>query len=594
MDGTEYEYADFHILTTDGTDVCAARGTYLPTSEGDNQGLFCSQTDTELRAIFNWNNGNRNSPLSWLVDVEQIGSRTKAGVACGVDGETVPAGRCANQLSGGKRAFESMAGSGGAGIRDLNTSNLDSFEKMFARAREFDQNLSGWNTANVTTIAYMFQDAEKFTNGGDSDINNWDTGKVTEMNDAFTRAVLFNHDLSGWDTSEVTTMYAMFYGASSFNGSVSSWNTSKVSKMKSMFKSAVAFNRDLSHFDVGLVTDMSSMFSGAKVFNQDISAWTTGNVSDMTSMFESAKAFNRDLSAWNVTRIARQPSRFFSSATGWTGIDPDTNEPWCNQGEPRWGTDGTGLCLTECSDESIDWSTAATEPGWSCAVDGTAYEYADFHVLNTTNPPTTVCGAEPGERPGLPTGTDILFCKRTGTSIKAIFDWDNRQRYPYPNGDLSPGSGAVQLLDWLQIVEQFGSRSPSDGDCGEDIKPTVGGRCPNQLKAGRSAFYSMKGGGNATAAFENLDVSNLTNMEKMFFNAGKFDQDIGGWDTSNVTNMFQMFDGARAFNQDIGGWDYRKRDEHGITCSTCSTRLQSGPVRMEACPCRRRKQPAGV
>ena len=134
VDGTAYEYADFHILTTDGTDVCAARDTFLPTAEGDNQGLFCSQTDTELRAIFNWNNGNRNKTLSWLVDVEQIGSRTKAGVACGVDGETVPAGRCANQLNGGKRAFKYMAGAGGAGIRDLDTSNLDSFEQMFYRS----------------------------------------------------------------------------------------------------------------------------------------------------------------------------------------------------------------------------------------------------------------------------------------------------------------------------------------------------------------------------------------------------------------------------------------------------------------------------
>ena len=32
----------------------------------------------------------------------------------------------------------------------------------------------------------------------------------------------------------------------------------------------------------------------------------------------------------------------------------------------------------ECSDESINWATAATEAGWSCTVDGTAYEYADF------------------------------------------------------------------------------------------------------------------------------------------------------------------------------------------------------------------------
>ena len=46
----------------------------------------------------------------------------------------------------------------------------------------------------------------------------------------------------------------------------------------------------------------------------------------------------------------------------------------------------------ECSDESIDWTTAATEEGWSCAVDGTAYEYADFHIL-TTDGTTNVCSS---------------------------------------------------------------------------------------------------------------------------------------------------------------------------------------------------------
>ena len=262
VDGTPYAYADFHILTTDGTNVCAARDKFLPTAEGDDEGLFCSQTDTGLRAIFNWNNGNRNKALSWLVDVEQIGSRTRAGVECGVDGETV-ARRCANQLNGGKRAFKEMVGSGGAGIRDLDTSNLDSFEQMFYRARAFDQNLSGWKTANVTTIAQMFQEAAKFTNGGDPGIGNWATGNVTSMADAFDRASSFNHDLSGWNTSKVSNMSAMFYGASSFNGNVSSWNTSKVTNMSSMFKSASAFNRDLSHFDVGSVTDMEKMFSAA-------------------------------------------------------------------------------------------------------------------------------------------------------------------------------------------------------------------------------------------------------------------------------------------------------------------------------------------
>jgi len=51
------------------------------------------------------------------------------------------------------------------------------------------------------------------------------------------------------------------------------------------------------------------------------------------------------------------------------------------------------------------------------------------------------------------------------------------------------------------------------------------------------------------------DVSKVTNMENMFYDAENFNQDIGGWDVSKVTNMDRMFEDATSFNQDIGKWD---------------------------------------
>ena len=37
------------------------------------------------------------------------------------------------------------------------------------------------------------------------------------------------------------------------------------------------------------------------------------------------------------------------------------------------------------------------------------------------------------------------------------------------------------------------------------------------------------------------DVSNVTNMESMFFNCKKFDCDLSNWDVSKVENMHSMF-----------------------------------------------------
>ena len=51
------------------------------------------------------------------------------------------------------------------------------------------------------------------------------------------------------------------------------------------------------------------------------------------------------------------------------------------------------------------------------------------------------------------------------------------------------------------------------------------------------------------------DVSNVTNMEYMFFQCNSFNQDISEWDVSNVTNMSGMFCSCEKFNQNISSWD---------------------------------------
>ena len=47
------------------------------------------------------------------------------------------------------------------------------------------------------------------------------------------------------------------------------------------------------------------------------------------------------------------------------------------------------------------------------------------------------------------------------------------------------------------------------------------------------------------------DVSNVTDMSELFRDATTFNQPLNSWDVSNVTNMNDMFSFARAFNQDI-------------------------------------------
>ncbi|MGN7888320.1 BspA family leucine-rich repeat surface protein [Dyadobacter sp. 22481] len=53
----------------------------------------------------------------------------------------------------------------------------------------------------------------------------------------------------------------------------------------------------------------------------------------------------------------------------------------------------------------------------------------------------------------------------------------------------------------------------------------------------------------------NWDVSHVTNMREMFYNARAFNEPLGNWDVSNVTDMFSLFFAATVFNQPLNSWD---------------------------------------
>ena len=69
----------------------------------------------------------------------------------------------------------------------------------------------------------------------------------------FSGATAFNQDISGWDTAQVTDMRDMFMDASAFNQDISGWDTAQVTDMGYMFKDATAFNQDISNWKTAAV-----------------------------------------------------------------------------------------------------------------------------------------------------------------------------------------------------------------------------------------------------------------------------------------------------------------------------------------------------
>nr|WP_307921416.1 BspA family leucine-rich repeat surface protein [Mycoplasmopsis bovis] len=64
------------------------------------------------------------------------------------------------------------------------------------------------NVSNVNKYAIqMFFEAKKFN----QDISKWNTENVTNMIGLFSGAENFNQPLNSWNVSKVTNMYEMFY-----------------------------------------------------------------------------------------------------------------------------------------------------------------------------------------------------------------------------------------------------------------------------------------------------------------------------------------------------------------------------------------------
>jgi surface protein len=219
-------------------------------------------------------------------------------------------------------------------VNGWNTSNITTMASAFSQARNFNDNIGAWNTSNVTSMGSMFfitSFAGKFNNGGSSDIGNWDTSKVTDMTYMFYNQQTFNQPIgtkavtvgsttyTAWDVKNVTD-FTFFLNITTavgangkFNQDISNWNTSKVTSLYITFSNQPEFNQDLSTkvvtvngvtytaWDTSNVTNMafafinSGSFAGGK-FNGNISNWNTSKVTDFSSFLSNQPKFNQDLS----------------------------------------------------------------------------------------------------------------------------------------------------------------------------------------------------------------------------------------------------------------------------------------------------------
>ena len=67
------------------------------------------------------------------------------------------------------------------------------------------------------------------------------------------------------------------------------------------------------------------------------------------------------------------------------------------------------------------------------------------------------------------------------------------------------------------------------------------------------------------------DVSNVANMDGMFYDCKYLNCDLSKWDVSNVTSMRSMFYGCEKFNGDLSRWDVSNVEDMDLMFYNCKS-----------------------
>ena len=205
-------------------------------------------------------------------------------------------------------------------ISSWDTSNVTNFHGMFEmnlqvnNDNSFNQNISAWDTSSATDMSYMFYNADAFN----QDIGSWNTSSVTNMERMFASTTNFNQNIGAWNLSSLTNISYMFNSAAAFNnggsGTINNWNTSSVTTMRNLFSGATVFNQNIGSWNTSSVTDMKGALSGRDFNNGgngSIDNWDTSSVTNMESMF--GQSFNQDLNSWDVSNVTTMDRMFMNS-----------------------------------------------------------------------------------------------------------------------------------------------------------------------------------------------------------------------------------------------------------------------------------------
>ena len=469
--------------------------------------------------------------------------------------------------------------------RKIFTGQVTSMNNLF-RFKNFNDDISYWDTSNVTDMGNMFRDNDIFG----QDLGNWDVSNVTNMSNMFRGSrFLNNNDITEWDVSNVTNMSLMFKDSEDFNQNISVWNTSSVTTYTRMFENTTLMINNYnapSTPDISWFSDPTMTITAAEV-----SDGGTSNDGTLSLTFTSSESTS-NFALGDITVNGGALSSFAGSGTtytatftpsgaGATTIDVASSKFTDAAGNNNtaatqfnWTYDGTAPTISSVSLNSDNNALTVTfsENAYDTNGGSGDLEAADF-TLSISGGSATLNSATPSSIAKTSQSVWVLGFNTTGTASGSetltVIPASSTSIYDVAANpaSTSQSNNTVSLNDYSAQTAIPNNSTFNTAITSCLSEQPVTGRCTSYALSSGYGIMSNWDTSNVTDmedAFNNTvfngdisnwDTSNVTNMETMFAYASSFNGNISGWNTSSVTNMLQTFRDATSFNQDIGSWD---------------------------------------
>jgi surface protein len=429
-------------------------------------------------------------------------------------------------------------------ISGWDTSNVTNFNATFAQTANFNQNISFWDVSSVEDFTYMFAEAQKFN----QDLSRWCVESAISFEGFSVNAVSFEEsNLPQWgrcplsydedkdddgvpdtedqcpdtrkgvavDSSgcEINPLYLDENGITvkadltyAVIGETYELNGLNYKVVdRSILDEMIANNEDVSQVVTSYINDMSGLFKGKTYFNDDISSWDTSNVESFEWMFNGAKVFNQDIGKWDTSNVTSLAATFYQA---------------------------------ERFNQNINnWDVSNVTNIWRLFAD--AYKFNqplnNWNISNVTEMISVFRNARDFNQ-------DINSWDTSNvTDMSNLFQYALSFNYSLNNWNTSKVTTMYQMF--YRAISFNSDISSWDVSNVQDFSFMF--TVEDYYTFGKAEFNQD---------LNSWNVSRAENMQSMFQNT-KFNKPLNNWNVSSVNNMRAMFYNNNSFNQDLSSWD---------------------------------------